>query len=288
MITVKLTGDWDGARRILQANARDVREALRVAVRQEAEDCRSAIVEGIISQAPGGKKFAPLAQSTLAFRRAAAAGKAIAKGQQREAGINARAAVKATERSRAKMMANARAVMAGSNRALATAARAAARADSRAAASTAKQISRSQMKTSWQAIAAGHKATAGAKILIQSADLMNSIRAIHRGDTSVIGVMRSAKSKDGKSLANIARIHEFGAGPKAVRMTQKQRAFLMAMYRRIGTLKVARGGGGVRIVRIPARPFVRPIFEQRFGDHAAVGRRIAGRLSSLLPALTPK
>jgi hypothetical protein len=123
--------------------------------------------------------------------------------------------------------------------------------------------------------------------LIQSGDLVGSIRAVHKGDTSFIGILRTAKTKDGKSLFNIARAHEYGAGPKAVRMSPKQRAFLAMMFKRIGTLKVGKGGGGVLTIRIPARPFVRPVFKALFGDDLNTMKRITKRLAALLP-LAPK
>jgi hypothetical protein len=127
----------------------------------------------------------------------------------------------------------------------------------------------------------------GTKALIGAGDLIGGIRAIHKGDTSFIGIMRSARSRDGKSLYNVARIHEFGAGPKAVAMTPKQRAYLHAMFKRIGTLKVGKGGGGVLTIRIPARPFVRPVFNALFGDDLNTMKRITKRLANLLP-LAPK
>ena len=70
-MTVRRTGDWELARRVLAAGPARVKEALGTAIRQEAHLLRREIVEGITAQAPGGRAFEPLAPTTLAARRLA-------------------------------------------------------------------------------------------------------------------------------------------------------------------------------------------------------------------------
>ncbi|MCP4678738.1 MAG: hypothetical protein GY854_25155 [Deltaproteobacteria bacterium] len=70
-MSVKKTGDWSLARRLLTAAPLKLKAAAEVAIRQEAEAFRREIVQGITKQAPGGKAFKPLSQLTLAARRMA-------------------------------------------------------------------------------------------------------------------------------------------------------------------------------------------------------------------------
>lgn len=271
-VLVIKTGDWGLAERIAQAFPRDIREALRTVVRQEAEDVRTAMVEGIIAQAPGGERFKALAASTLAFRRAQAAGGALAAGRKKIAGLRTKAAEK--ERG---LTAARHAGMYVSRNKFGTAASRYQKLQS--------AIGRARVSTSGKAIAQAMRKGINDKALVGGGDLIGSIRAIHKGDTSFIGILRTAKTKDGKSLFNVARIHEFGGGPKAVRMSKKQRAFLHAMFRTIGTVKTAKGGGGVLTIRIPARPFVRPVFRALYGDDLTTMKRIAKRLVAALPLI---
>lgn len=67
---MNLTGDWrQTARTLGQARARMTR-ALDTAVRQEAEDVRKQILDGIRKQAPAGEEFLPISRLTRALRRA--------------------------------------------------------------------------------------------------------------------------------------------------------------------------------------------------------------------------
>jgi phage gpG-like protein len=102
----------------------------------------------------------------------------------------------------------------------------------------------------------------GSKALIRQGDLRNSITVVADGDGAFVGVLRKSRAKSGESAANIAEIHEFGAGPFVVPMTPKMRRFLFAMLRKAGIEPTSSGGGkGVVVIRIPPRPFLRPAFE---------------------------
>lgn len=66
----KLTGDWKKAEKALAVLAKNTEKAARQALLQDAHFMRGKVVEGIDSQAPGGKPFKPLSMATLARRRA--------------------------------------------------------------------------------------------------------------------------------------------------------------------------------------------------------------------------
>jgi hypothetical protein len=67
--TILRVGQWEVARRILANAPTRVRAAIANAVAQEAQYLRGEIVKGLRTQSPGGKKFEPLAASTLEVRR---------------------------------------------------------------------------------------------------------------------------------------------------------------------------------------------------------------------------
>lgn len=118
----------------------------------------------------------------------------------------------------------------------------------------------------------------GTKALIRRGDLRNSITVIVEGDEAFVGVSRSARGKGGASLANVAEIHEFGAGPFIVPMTPRMRRFLFAVLRRAGVAPDSSGGTGkgAVVIRIPSRPFLRPAFEEfKKGAQQRFLRRVA-------------
>ncbi|HPM52062.1 MAG TPA: phage virion morphogenesis protein [Rhodoglobus sp.] len=73
-MTVRRTGDWALARRILAEGPMKLKASVGTALRQEAEVLRNEIVTGITSQAPGGEPFKPLSPLTLAARKLAGFG----------------------------------------------------------------------------------------------------------------------------------------------------------------------------------------------------------------------
>lgn len=118
----------------------------------------------------------------------------------------------------------------------------------------------------------------GTKALIVTAELRNSITVIIEGDEAFIGVTRTARSSDGKSLVDLAQLHEYGGPPVIIPITPKMRRYLFAMLRRAGKEPSGGGGGGrgVIVTQVPARPFLRPAFgkfrqgaEQRFLERVA-------------------
>lgn len=127
----------------------------------------------------------------------------------------------------------------------------------------------------------------GTKALIRTGSLRNSVTVRIVGDGAFVGILRTARGKNGQSLANIADIHEHGAGPYLIVMTDKMRRFLAAAFARAGLLQSGSrgslGGGsrwGVLVIRIPPRPFLQPVFDKYGG---IVGReRFIQRVVNLL------
>jgi len=105
----------------------------------------------------------------------------------------------------------------------------------------------------------------GTKPLIRTGDLRNSVQVVKRSAAVFVGVPRSAKGKDGRSLVNIARVHEFGSRPIVIKITPKMRRLLAAMFRKTGSKAAQKasggraGGGTLMVIQIPARPFMRPV-----------------------------
>jgi len=116
----------------------------------------------------------------------------------------------------------------------------------------------------------------GSKALIVRGDLRNSITVIVQGDEAFIGVSRSARSKDGASMVDLAKLHEFGGPPVIIPITPKMRRFLFALLRKAGKEPTGGSGRGVIVVQVPARPFLRPAFD-KFREGA--GRRFLERVA---------
>jgi phage gpG-like protein len=119
----------------------------------------------------------------------------------------------------------------------------------------------------------------GTKALIVRGDLRNSITVFVQGDEAFIGVSRSARSKDGASMVDLAKLHEFGGPPVIIPMTPKMRRFLFALLRQAGKEPTGGSGRGVIVVQVPARPFLRPAFEKfREGASRRFLERVAREL----------
>jgi len=102
----------------------------------------------------------------------------------------------------------------------------------------------------------------GSTALIVRGALRHAITVIVQGDEAFIGVSRSARSKDGASMMDLANLHEFGGPPVIIPMTPKMRRFLFALLRQAGKEPTGGSGRGVSVVQVPARPFLRPAFDK--------------------------
>ena len=119
----------------------------------------------------------------------------------------------------------------------------------------------------------------GTKALMVRGDLRNAISAIVKGDEAFVGVPRKAKDKQGKPVIDVAKVHEFGAGPFVVPMAPAMRRYLFALYAKAGNARSKGTGKGVVVIRIPARPFLRPAFKAFSKDvQKRFLRRVAGVL----------
>jgi phage gpG-like protein len=124
----------------------------------------------------------------------------------------------------------------------------------------------------------------GTKALLVRGDLRNSVTVVKEGSGAFVGVLRTAKGQVGQPLVNVAAVHEFGSRPIAVKLTPKARRFLHAAFKSAG-LDAPPGDKpsvGIAVIKVPARPFLRPVFEKYGGDPAEVSRRFLGRVARLL------
>ncbi len=119
----------------------------------------------------------------------------------------------------------------------------------------------------------------GSKALMVRGDLRNAVTAIVRGAKAFVGVPRKARSKDGGPMVDVARVQEFGSAPTIIPMTAAMRRFLFAVLRKAGKEPEGGSGAGVVVVRVPARPFLRPAF-RKFARGAQ--KRFLGRVAGLL------
>jgi hypothetical protein len=115
--------------------------------------------------------------------------------------------------------------------------------------------------------------------------LADSITVAREGDQLFVGVPRSARSRSGKPLAEVARVLEAGSPPIVVKLTPRARRFLHLAFRKAGldTRRPGQSSTGIVIVRIPARPFLGPVFEKHAGPDQAA-RRLLDRVSKDLGA----
>jgi hypothetical protein len=129
----------------------------------------------------------------------------------------------------------------------------------------------------------------GTKALIVRGDLRNSIVVVKQAGGVFVGVLRTAKGKAGQPLVNVAAVHEFGSRPIVVKLTPKARRFLHAAFRAAGLDAPAgdRPSVGIAVIRVPARPFLRPVLET-LGPPGNVSQRIIGVLSNILLRWSPQ
>lgn len=123
----------------------------------------------------------------------------------------------------------------------------------------------------------------GTKALIRTGELRNNIQAVVEDGVAFVGILYTARGANGKSLADIGRIHEFGATIRAVISRAKLRMIQAAM-RKLGNSPSGGGGRGLGVVTIPPRPFIGPTFRMWGGKRGAdrFMARVARKLGGLL------
>lgn len=123
----------------------------------------------------------------------------------------------------------------------------------------------------------------GSKPLIRTADMRNAIQVTRVGDAVFVGILRTARSKGGRAIMNVAQLQEQG-GTVVVPITAKSRKFYHAALAKAGlSLPKSHGSGGgaaIAIVHIPPRPFMAPAFE-KWGKPDEVRARFFARLAKL-------
>lgn len=120
----------------------------------------------------------------------------------------------------------------------------------------------------------------GTKVLIQTGSLLGSIAVVPFGGGVFVGVRRGAARRGRKDIVDIAEIHEEGRS-WTQRMTARQRRFLFAMLRKAGNPAMssnAQSGGATLSIRIPARPFIKPIIK-KYAKPRQLRRRLLQRVA---------
>jgi len=102
----------------------------------------------------------------------------------------------------------------------------------------------------------------GTKALIDSASMVNSVNARKVSMYHyTAGVHRNVRSKDGKKLANIAAIHEYGTKSYTITVTEKMRRFSFVLMKH-GILHAPWRVGQTLKRRTEARPWLNPAHEK--------------------------
>lgn len=96
------------------------------------------------------------------------------------------------------------------------------------------------------------------KALIDSGSMVDAVEARRKNKYHyTAGVHRNVRSKDGKSLVDIAKVHEYGTRIYTVTVTPKMHRFSIALYL-AGILKAPWRVGQKLKRKIPARPWLNP------------------------------
>lgn len=119
----------------------------------------------------------------------------------------------------------------------------------------------------------------GTKALIERGDLWRGITVFDLTEEVFVGVLRTAKNQDGKSLADIAQLNEEGSKPIVIHMTPKMAALLHAAFRASGygnRMGPPAPSTGIIVVQVPARPVFGPVFAT-LGQADIASKRFAER-----------
>lgn len=127
--------------------------------------------------------------------------------------------------------------------------------------------------------------------LVNDRDLYNGMQIVHKGDLEkFIGIPRSAPARGKNAKGGIVRLAEIHENGKVIvqQMTDKQRKFLHAFFKKSGGSSGGSGGGsgGVLVIHIPARPFIGPTFAANPPDKIA--DRMVDRIVSNLKTIPTK
>lgn len=100
-----------------------------------------------------------------------------------------------------------------------------------------------------------------------------------RRNAVFVGVLRTARDRDGQPLMNIAVAHEYGTAPFTIEVTPAMRRFFLRLFMITGGRIRPLSASTTMILHpgIPARPFVRPIFEMIQPQIGTIVRTTMGR-----------
>jgi hypothetical protein len=124
---------------------------------------------------------------------------------------------------------------------------------------------------------ASKRANGSSKPLMKTGALRAAVGVVQVGTEAFIGIVRGAPGHDGKTY-HLAEVHEFGT-TIVQRMTPKQRRYLFGVVFK-GSAGTGTGKGtGIIVIQIPARPFIRPVFDEH---GPGTEERIMARIARLL------
>ena len=126
----------------------------------------------------------------------------------------------------------------------------------------------------------------GTKALIVRGDLRNSITVKETATGAFIGILKSARSRDGSRLVNVGLALEEGR-TFIMRATPKMLALLHKAFREggasgSGSTSGSTASGSILIIKIPARPFVEPVFKKHFSDAKKTRFRVLLEMARIL------
>jgi hypothetical protein len=128
----------------------------------------------------------------------------------------------------------------------------------------------------------------GKKALIVRADLRNSVTVKTTPEGAFIGILKGARSRDGSRLVNVGLVHEEGR-TFIMRVTPKMLALLHKAFREAGIdggggggMKGSTASGSILIIKIPARPFIKPVFDKYFADSKKTSFRVLLEMARIL------
>ena len=119
------------------------------------------------------------------------------------------------------------------------------------------------------------------KTLINKGDMRNSVGVVRTGKWSAFVGIPASNAQGVK----IAQVHEEGR-VIVQRMTAKQRAFLHAtLGKKASRVRTGAPSTGILVIHIPARPFIKPVFDEfggdagreRFGSYVLQNLRVLGK-----------
>lgn len=256
MSFIRVRADFSRVTVALRTIPTKTRLAVRQVVNREAQNLRGIMVRGLRDQAPGGSPIRPLSEMTILLRglkRGKGGGRR--KLGSRQSGPLAPGQKRSFKPRRSRSRSN-------------------------LAAGASGPLARGQKRSRGQKKAR----RGGSKALIRSGDLIASIAVENPGNSMAytVGVHRNAKGKKGGGdMVNLARIHEYGTKKYTITVTQKMMKFSRFLVV-MGVLRVPWKVGQVLKKQTPARPFLRPAWNQ-WSDGAE--ERISHALSTSLRLL---